>query len=68
MADISLHLPRFDRPILGRLRDALHQRRLERELLLGTERLAGLSPHLLRDVGLSYDQPERQADLIFGRT
>lgn len=58
----------FGHALLARIRRFLHQRRLARDLRLGTERLAALSPHLLQDIGLPDDRPERKIALTFGRT
>jgi len=55
--------------LLASLRDWLARRREARDLRIGIERLAALSPHLLADIGISDTEvpPPDPEPLIFGR-
>ena len=71
MTDIATHhiaLHASVQGLLTRLRIALIRSRAERDLRIGAERLAALSPHLICDIGLEpFAQPDVEV-IIFGRT
>jgi hypothetical protein len=61
----------FAAPMHGlatRLRATLAARRAERDLRIGAERLAALSPHLVADAGLPPTPPPAPSSVAFGRT